>query len=126
MADVVVAGGSEETRLLLRGLLRLHHHRVLSDGAGGVPPITIPADARDPVLVVDADLQAPEWADAIGSALKARPELKVVLLTPTRSGDVVARAKTMGITNVVRRPFAVRELIEAVGPSAPASSTPSP
>ena len=29
----VIVGGTDETRLLLRGLVRLHHHRVLSEKA---------------------------------------------------------------------------------------------
>ena len=119
MTDVIVAGGSEETRLLLRGLLRLHHHRVVGDLASGASTLTLPPGARDLVVVVDADLQDPEWERSIAQARQQSPNLKVVLLTGTRSAEVIAKARNLGISAIVRRPFAVRELIEAVGPAAP-------
>jgi DNA-binding NarL/FixJ family response regulator len=124
MTDVLVAGGSEETRLLLRGLLRLHHHRVLGDLASGSATLTIPSDARGLVAVVDADLQDPEWERAISEARQQHPDLRVVLLTATRSTEVLAKARTLGVAAIVRRPFAVRELIDAVGPAAAPPSPP--
>jgi AmiR/NasT family two-component response regulator len=122
MTDVIVAGGSEETRLLLRGLLRLHHHRVVGDLASGAAKLTLPPGAQDLVVVVDADLQDPEWERAISQARAQSPSLKIVLLTGTRSAEVVAKARALGVSAIVRRPFAVRELIEAVGPAAPPAS----
>jgi DNA-binding NarL/FixJ family response regulator len=122
MTDVLVAGGSEETRLLLRGLLRLHHHRVIGDLASGSATLTIPADAKALVAVVDANLQDPEWERAIADARRQHPDLKIVLLTATRSTEVLAKARTLGVAAIVRRPFAVRELIEAVGPATPPAS----
>ncbi|MCI4350341.1 MAG: hypothetical protein L3K15_02355 [Thermoplasmata archaeon] len=119
MTDVLVAGGSEETRLLLRGLLRLHHHRVVGDLGSGTATLTIPPDSKELVVVVDADLQDPEWEKAIGDARRQHGNLKVVLLTATRSTEVLAKAKNLGVAAIVRRPFAVRELIDAVGPSPP-------
>ncbi|MCI4320056.1 MAG: hypothetical protein L3J87_00310 [Thermoplasmata archaeon] len=119
MTDVIVAGGSEETRLLLRGLLRLHHHRIVGDLASGAAVLSIPPGAQDLVVVVDADLQDPDWERAIVQARQQCANLKVVLLTGTRSAEVIAKARNLGISAIVRRPFAVRELIEAVGPAPP-------
>jgi DNA-binding NarL/FixJ family response regulator len=126
MTDVLVAGGSEETRLLLRGLLRLHHHRVIGDLASGSATLIIPADAKALVVVVDADLQDPEWERAIAEARRQHPDLKIVLLTATRSTEVLAKARNLGVSAIVRRPFAVRELIDAVGPAAPPPPTEAP
>ena len=119
MTDVVVAGGSEETRLLLRGLLRLHHHRVVADGFPEGSEISIPPGVQEPVLILEADLAKPECRDIVLRVRSARPDLKIVLLTANRSTDVAAKAAALGIDSILRRPFAVRELIDAVGGPGP-------
>lgn len=119
MTDVVVAGGSEETRLLLRGLLRLHHHRVIADGFPEGSEISIPPGVQEPVLILEADPAKPECRDTVLRVRAARPDLKIVLLTANRSTDVAAKAAALGIDSILRRPFAVRELIDAVGGPGP-------
>ncbi|HZY91279.1 MAG TPA: response regulator [Thermoplasmata archaeon] len=116
MASVMIVGGTEETRLLLRGLLRLYRHRVVGEG----PTFAALSSAPDPqtsptVALVDIDL---DDADAVHSIAKARqsyPGIRVLLLTPTRTPAVEARAKQAGIDALIRRPFAVHELMEALG-----------
>jgi AmiR/NasT family two-component response regulator len=101
----------------------------------------LPKDS-EAVVVVDADLDEVGWAEAVTALHRARPAQRVVLLCATRSPRVESQAKALGISAVVRRPFAVHQLIEAVngpnpdlrdehppaagGDPAPPSSTPAP
>ncbi|MCI4339842.1 MAG: hypothetical protein L3K06_03670 [Thermoplasmata archaeon] len=129
MADVAIVGGSEETRLLLRGLVRLHHHRVLSEGAGPEALSELPEEPASLVVLIDADIEKPEWAEPIRLALRDRPSRRAVLISPTRSPRIENRSKELGFATLLRRPFAVHELVEAIHvpvPNPPPSSvTPS-
>lgn len=126
MAGVVIVGGTEETRLLLRGLLRLHRHRILAEGPSFDALSGLPSGARAEVAVVDIDLEDDSVGPAIADALTRTPGLHMVLLTPSRTPQLEARAKELGIARVVRRPFAVHELVEAVErpPPSPPSGLP--
>ncbi len=123
MKHVAIAGGTDETRLLLRGLVRLHHHRVVAEGFGPEVLREIPTDGGDPVLLVDADLEEPRWADALRAWTRAHPNAQVILLTPSRSPQIEAHARALGVTGLLRRPFAVHELVEVLDP--PTRSPPS-
>jgi CheY-like chemotaxis protein len=119
----VVASGDEETRVLLRGLLRLHHYRVVGEAEGSTRALE-QVEAHHPrVLVVDLNL-------AEGSALRLMQEsrtrsrgLRVILVTPGgRPSPVPAGAN--GPDVVLARPFRIRQFAEALGvPEAPPPST---
>jgi CheY-like chemotaxis protein len=114
MTNVVIAGGSEETRLLLRGLVRLHRHRVVAEGPGPETLRELPADVGTPVVLLDVDLDRPEWSSEIVETARRYPGIRIVLLTPNRSPRVDTFARDLGIHSVLRRPFAVHHLVEAI------------
>ena len=123
MANVIIVGGSDETRLLLRGLLRLHRQRVLSEGTTTEYLKTLPTSTEPSVLLLDVDLEAPEWLSAIRQTVDRIEGMRAVLLTPSRSPRVEELARRAGVSKLLRRPFAVHELIEAVSPDSGATPT---
>ena len=132
LKHVVIVGGTEETRLLLRGLVRLHHHRVVAEGPSPDTLQEIPPEPADPILLIDADLGEARWAQPIGALLGARPTIRAILITASRSPQVETQARGLGVSQLLHRPFAVHELVEALdlpagGPEPPAGpSTGSP
>ena len=130
MANVVIVGGSEEAQLILRGLLRLHQHRVIGAGLQGPATLEALRTMTDPVLLIDVDCKDPVWTDFVPEALRTNPATRIVLLTPTRSARLDGQARSLGVHALVHRPFAIQELLSAVGPSSapapPIPSTPSP
>jgi DNA-binding NtrC family response regulator len=127
VANVVIVGGSEEAQLILRGLLRLHQHRVVGAGLQAPAALELIRQASDPVLLIDVDTKDPLWTDFVPEARRANPATRVVLLTPSRSTRLDGQASKLGVAALVRRPFAIQELLSAVGPSsAPGPPSPSP
>ena len=114
MTHVVIVSRNDETRLLLRGLLRLHHIPVPTEGSSVEGMTDLIAAGDHAVLLLDVDLEEKEWVGAVRSLRERCSELRVVLLTPSRSPRVDALAKEAGVSTVLRRPFAVHELIDAV------------
>lgn len=124
-SNVVIVGGSDETRLVLRGLLRLHQHRVLGEARAPEAAFDLLAKAPDPVLLLDAEVDQPSWTDFVSEARRRYPAARIVLLTGSRSARVDSQAKALGVSALVRRPFAIQELLNAVGPG-PTSAPPPP
>jgi hypothetical protein len=126
MTDVAIVGGSEETRLLLRGLARLHHNRVIFEGPTPASLAELPAAPEGLVVLIDADIEAEEWAGPIEAALRDAPVRRGILIAPTRSPRVEQRAKELGFASILRRPFAVHELVEALKPPVPPTAPTAP
>jgi DNA-binding NtrC family response regulator len=118
----VIVGGAEEAQLILRGLLRLHQHRIIGTGLQGMAALEALRQTTDPVLLLDVDSKEPIWTEFIPEARRVNPATRVVLLTPSRSTRLDSQARSLGVAALVRRPFAIQELLSAVEP--PAAPTP--
>jgi AmiR/NasT family two-component response regulator len=110
----VIVGGTEETRLLLRGLIRLHQHRVL--GEASTADELDPVDPNDPaqVLILVADGEGDEWPHELLTSRIHQPNLLPLLLVTERTPDLISRARRMGVKAVLNRPFAIRDLVSSV------------
>jgi hypothetical protein len=124
-APSVVLGGSEDTRLLLRGLLRLHRHRVLLEAPTREGMALVPVSPELKILVWDAGSDtSEEWAEELAAALRGRSDLRALVILPSADPAMETRARQAGAGATLVRPFAIRDFIEAVdslgSPSAPA------
>lgn len=110
----VILGGNDETRLLLRGLLRLHRYRVLAEApsAEALEPAREPLGRRVLILVSDGDDD--DWARELVVARERQTGLLPLLIVPDTQAEMVARARAAGVLGILCRPFAIRDLISTV------------
>ena len=112
--DTVIVGGNEETRLLLRGLLRLHRYRVLGEtrSAQDLDPSEDPRLRRVLVLVADSD--GTEWSAELAIARERQAGLLPLLVVEEVGPELVDQARAAGVLGLLARPFAIRDLISTV------------
>ena len=110
----MVVAGDEETRVLLRGLLRLHHFRVLGEAEGATHALELVARLCPSVLVVDANLAEGSPATLISSARAAAATTRVVLVTPTNRPPPMEGSARPDAT--LPRPFRIHQFAEAIAP----------
>ncbi|HYA55013.1 MAG TPA: hypothetical protein VEG42_05370 [Thermoplasmata archaeon] len=114
-APALVLGGSEDTRLLLRGLLRLHRHRVLFEGPTREGIDRLPPSPETKILVLDTGpAKNDAWADELTSVLKGRTDLHALVILPSADPALEGRARQAGAKSILVRPFAIRDFIQAV------------
>ncbi|HEV2316316.1 MAG TPA: hypothetical protein VGV89_01910 [Thermoplasmata archaeon] len=111
----VVVAGDEEIRVLLRGLLRLHHFRVLGEADGEAQGADLLRIHNPLLLVVDDHLSDGSTESLIQSARQIIPSIRTVLVA---AQPVPAASAERCPDATLRRPFRVKEFAEAVGASA--------
>lgn len=121
----ILLGGNEDTRLLLRGLLRLHRHPVLLEAPSPEGIGRLPRSDEVKILVMDVDTaRDAKWADELSGILEGRPDLRAVVIFPSPDVALDSRARAAGARAVLVRPFAIHDFVEAVdsaGRDAPAA-----
>jgi DNA-binding NarL/FixJ family response regulator len=124
--SAVVAAGDEETRVLLRGLLRLHHFRVDGEAEGAAPALELIRVHRPGLLVVDVNLAEGSPAALVADARAIDPALRVILVAPASRPPPVMGVSGQGPDVVLLRPFRIRQFAEAISPPGvvPAGSSP--
>ncbi len=112
--EAVLLGTNDDTRLLLRGLIRLHRHRVALEARSIDELDSLVPSGRSRVLIQDVDPEDDRWSDELRFALDRHPDLRALVLLPTDGSAMRAEAIRAGASAVIVRPFAVRELIRKV------------
>jgi DNA-binding NarL/FixJ family response regulator len=117
----IVAAGDEEIRVLLRGLLRLHHVRVEGESEGATQALELVKELRPSLLVVDVNLAEGSSASLIADARATVPGLRAVLVAPS-SRPPPAPTGSAGPDAVLLRPFRIRQFVDALGPAGPGAA----
>lgn len=112
----IVVAGDEETRVLLRGLLRLHHFRVDGEAEGATHALELLRDHRPQILVADVNLAEGSPSALIASARAILPRLRVILVAPASRPPVPAPDAAQRPDVVLLRPFRIRQFAEALLP----------
>lgn len=118
--SAVIWGPNEDTRLLLRGLLKLCHCPSVEEIADPTALDTLPTLTGPTVLVIDIEGRGAEWEGELRSALTAHPELRAIVLLPREGGPDPTGPRAIGACEVLRRPFTVPDFARAVNAAADA------
>jgi DNA-binding NarL/FixJ family response regulator len=121
-STALVVAGDEETRVLLRGLLRLHHFRVVGEAEGAHQAIDLMRQTLPGVLVSDVNLVDGTYSDLLEAAHDTEPRPRVILVVPS-SRPHAASDGPLHPDVVLQRPFRIRQFAEALG--ATVAETPS-
>jgi DNA-binding NtrC family response regulator len=126
-ASAVVVAGDEETRVLLRGLLRLHHFRVDGEAEGATQCLELVREHHPTLLVADVNLAEGSPSSLVSEARRAEPGIRVILVAPASRPPAAPSDNGKGPDVVLLRPFRIRQFAEALLPSGPpVGAAPSP
>jgi DNA-binding NarL/FixJ family response regulator len=120
-ATALVVAGDEETRVLLRGLLRLHHYRVVGEAEGAHQAVGLMRQTLPGVIVSDVNLVDGTFSDLIEAAHSVEPPPRVILVVPSSRPHAAADAPSRPDV-VLLRPFRIRQFAEAL--SGPVAAVP--
>lgn len=115
-STAIVVAGDEETRVLLRGLLRLHHFRVEGEAEGATQAMELVRVHRPTLLVVDASLAEGSSNPLVGHARALVAGLRVILVAPASRPPPVPADPGQRPDVVLLRPFRIRQFAEALVP----------
>jgi len=122
--SAVVVAGDEETRVLLRGLLRLHHFRVDGEAEGATQCLELIREHHPTLLVADVNLAEGSSTALVTEARKAAPQLRVILVAPASRPPALSTDRDKAPDVVLLRPFRIRQFAEALVPPAPGAPPP--
>jgi DNA-binding NarL/FixJ family response regulator len=112
-ATALVVAGDEETRVLLRGLLRLHHYRVVGEAEGAHQAIDLLRQTSPGVVVSDVNLVDGTFTDVLDVAKAAVPPPRMILVVPSTRPHAASDSLTRPDA-VLQRPFRIRQFADAL------------
>ncbi len=108
----LVVAGDEETRVLLRGLLRLHHFRVDGEAEGVTQALEMLREHPPTLLVVDLNLTEGSATALLQEVRGFAPTVRTILVAPA-SRPLPPRPEPYADV-LLLRPFRIRQFAEAL------------
>jgi len=115
-SNAIVVAGDEETRVLLRGLLRLHHFRVDGEAEGASQAMELVQRHHPGLLVVDINLTEGSPFSLLRDARDVLPNVRTILVAPA-SRPPTMNGGTPPPDVILLRPFRIRQFAEALRPA---------
>ncbi len=125
-SSAVVVAGDEETRVLLRGLLRLHHFRVDGEAEGATQGIELVREHKPTLMVADVNLAEGSSNQLVAESRRLAPSMRVILVAPASRPPNPPASGDRGPDAVLLRPFRIRQFAEALLPSSNGSGPSGP
>jgi len=119
-ATAVIVAGGEETRVLLRGLLRLQHCHVVGETEGSTEGLVLLRQHRPALVLIETSLAEGSASALLQAARTLLPGARLVVIgaMDPQSGPAPLEA---GIV-YLRKPFRIAEFAAAIGRDARPSS----
>ena len=113
MANILLAEDDENMREFLASALRRAGHEVTAVG-DGVKALYALADNPVDLLLADVVMPGLDGIELARRAAKSQPQLKVMFITGFAAVALKAREKTPLGTQILSKPFHLRELVDQV------------
>ncbi len=110
----VVWSRNDDTLLLLRGLLQLHHCSATHSIAGLDEYAELPLAGASVVLIVDAEGREIGWEEELRTWLRDHPEARALVILARDAASADSKARTAGASEVLGRPFVIHDFVSAV------------
>jgi CheY-like chemotaxis protein len=114
--SAIVVAGDEETRVLLRGLLRLHHFRVDGEAEGATQALELIKEHRPNLVVADVTLTEGSAGTLVAETRRLLPDTRIVLVAPASRPPPPNPDPSRAPHVVLLRPFRIRQFAEALLP----------
>lgn len=115
MSRVLVIEDEDDIRLLARMILEGAGHQV-TDASTGEAGLDAMQDGETDVVLLDIRLPGIDGWEVLERMrdMPASAGVEVVVMSAHSSGEALERAKTLGITNYLLKPFTREALLDAV------------
>jgi two-component system cell cycle sensor histidine kinase/response regulator CckA len=112
---VLVVDDEVPIQLLVRTVLEMHGHAVLTAG-DAVEALRLSEEHREPIdmLITDVRLPGMSGTDLVRALLTARPNLRVLYISGSPGGESALAGVAIGTTKFLPKPFQARALLDMV------------
>jgi len=118
MAKILVVDDESHIRVMLKHMLEQDRHEVI-EAENGSDGCRIYRDARPDLIITDLVMPEKNGIDMLLDLKKEYPEIRVLAISGgggiTGSFDYLPIAKLIGARRVLKKPFGLQELRDAVG-----------
>ncbi len=114
MAKIMIADDSDAIRLVLKDILSIGEHEVLTDATDGAEAVTFYQEHTPDVLLLDLAMPKKDGLTVAKEIIKIDPNAKIILITASDDQKIINQCLEHGALSHISKPFDFKAVLKAI------------
>lgn len=111
---VMAVDDSPITRKMIRKALEPEGFEIIGEAGNGKEAVELYGTIQPDIITMDVTMPIMDGLDAAETIKKMNPKQNICMLSAMSDNDIIADAKSRGITDFCNKPFKAEEMIEKI------------
>ena len=114
MAKILIADDSDAIRLVLRDILSIGDHDVLSEACDGAEAVDMYKEHKPEILLLDLAMPKKDGLTVVKEVIQFDPNAKIILITASDDQKVIHQCMEQGAVSYISKPFDFNGVLKAI------------
>ena len=114
MAKIMIADDSDAIRLVLKDILSIGEHEVLTEAADGAEAVDFYQEHTPDVLLLDLAMPKKDGLTVVKEIIKIDPNAKIILITASDDQKIISQCLESGALSYISKPFDFNGVLKAI------------
>jgi len=114
MAKIMIADDSDAIRLVLKDILSIGKHEVLTEAADGAEAVNFYQEHTPDVLLLDLAMPKKDGLTVVKEIIQKDPNAKIILITASDDQKIINQCLEYGASSHISKPFDFNVVLKAI------------
>ena len=114
MAKIMIADDSDAIRLVLKDILSIGEHEVLTEAADGAEAVDFYQEHTPDLLLLDLAMPKKDGLTVVKEIMQIDPNAKIILITASDNQKVINQCLEHGALSHISKPFDFSVVLKAI------------
>ncbi len=114
MAKILIADDSDAIRLVLKDILSIGNHEVVSEAADGNEAIEMYQKFSPEILLLDLAMPKKDGLTVVKEIMKNDPNANIILITASDDQKIINECLESGASSYISKPFDFNSVLKSI------------
>jgi len=114
MAKILIADDSDAIRLVLKDILSIGKHEIVSEASDGAEAVDMYKEFKPEILLLDLAMPKKDGFTVVKEVIEFDPNAKIILITASDDQKVINQCLEHGAISYISKPFDFNGVLKAI------------
>ncbi len=114
MAKIMIADDSDAIRLVLKDILSIGEHEIVSEATDGEEAVNFYQEHNPEILLLDLAMPKKDGLTVVTEVMQFDPKAKIILITASDDQKVINQCLERGASSYISKPFDFNGVLKAI------------